>query len=230
MLKDIKILAFDADDTLWNNETFFREAEKEFFFIMKDYIDADALRDRLYQIEVGNLDIYGYGIKSFILSMIETASEVTNKQLPGNITQNILDIAKQMLHKPVELLVGVEETLDALAGKYKMIVATKGDLLDQQRKLKKSKLAKYFDHVEIMTDKQILDYKNLLHIIQTDPTHFFMTGNSIKSDILPVLELGGYAMHVPYHTTWLHEEATEPIDCVRFHKGQQIKDLLNILI
>ncbi|PLX17628.1 MAG: HAD family hydrolase [Salinivirgaceae bacterium] len=225
----VKILAFDADDTLWNNETFFREAEKEFFYIMKDYLDAEALRDKLYQIEVGNLDIYGYGIKSFILSMIETASAVTNNQLPGNITKNILDIARQMLHKPVELLDGVEETLDALAGKYKMIIATKGDLLDQQRKLKKSNLAKYFDHVEIMTDKQTSDYENLLHIIQTDPAHFFMTGNSLKSDILPVLELGGYAMHVPYHTTWLHEEATEPSTHNNFYKGSQITDLLGVL-
>jgi putative hydrolase of the HAD superfamily len=229
MVKNIDILAFDADDTLWNNETFFREAEKEFFYIMKEYLDADALRDMLYEIEVGNLSIYGYGIKSFILSMFETASEVTDDKLPGDITRKILEIGKTMLHKPVELLDGVEETLDALAGKYKMIVATKGDLLDQQRKLKKSNLAGYFDHVEIMTDKQIEDYKNLMHIIQTHPSNFFMIGNSLKSDVLPVLELGGYAMYVPYHTTWLHEEAIEPSDKTKFFKGDNIKDLLNIL-
>lgn len=230
MLKYINILAFDADDTLWNNETFFREAEKEFFYIMKSYLDADTLRDRLYEIEVGNLSIYGYGIKSFILSMLETASELTTNQLPGVITRKILEIGKKMLYKPVELLDGVEETLDALAGKYKMIIATKGDLLDQQRKLKKSKLAGYFDHVEIMTDKQIADYENLMHNIQTQPAHFFMIGNSLKSDVLPVLELGGYAMHVPYHTTWLHEEAIEPSEKEKFFKGDNIKDLLHVLI
>jgi putative hydrolase of the HAD superfamily len=229
MVKNIEILAFDADDTLWNNETFFREAEKEFFVIMKNYLDADSLRDRLYDIEVGNISIYGYGIKSFILSMIETASEVTGHQLPGKITDQILEIGKQMLHKPVELLNGVEETLDALAGKYKMIIATKGDLLDQQRKLKKSGLAGYFDHVEIMTNKQTVDYQNLLHIIQTNPEDFFMIGNSLKSDVIPVLELGGYAMHIPYHTTWLHEEATEPTKTDKFFKGDQLTDLLNIL-
>lgn len=230
MVKKVEILAFDADDTLWNNETFFREAEKEFFYIMKGYHDADTLRDKLYDIEVGNLSIYGFGIKSFILSMLETASEVTDNQLPGHITRKILEIGKKMLYKPVDLLDGVEETLDALAGKYKMIIATKGDLLDQQRKLKKSKLARYFDHVEIMTDKQIEDYKNLMHITQTEPARFFMTGNSLKSDVLPVLELGGYAMYVPYHTTWLHEEAIEPSEKENFFKGNNIKDLLTVLI
>ena len=161
--------------------------------------------------------------------MTETALTITRQQLPGHITHKILEIGKSMLAKPVKLLHEVEETLGRLTETHELVVATKGDLLDQQRKLKKSGLAKYFHHIEIMPDKQITDYQHMLARLNIPAQNFFMTGNSIKSDILPVLELGGYAMHVPYHTTWAYENVDDNIQSPNFYRGKTLADLLKII-
>ncbi|ALO15854.1 flavin mononucleotide phosphatase [Salinivirga cyanobacteriivorans] len=228
-LDHIKILGFDADDTLWNNETFFREAEVDFFQLLNEYAPRAQVEKKLFEIEMQNLEQYGYGIKSFVLSMTETALFITDQKLPGRITHEILEIGKAMLAKPVKLLHEVEETLGRLTETHELVVATKGDLLDQQRKLRKSGLAKYFHHIEIMPDKQITDYQNMLARLKIPAQNFFMTGNSIKSDILPVLEMGGYAMHVPYHTTWAHEDVKDDIQSPNFYRGQTLADLLKII-
>jgi len=213
MLKNfpnIKVIAFDADDTLWENENFFREAEQEFYALMENYADKDFLEQKLFQTEIGHLSLYGYGIKSFILSMIETALKVSKNEVSQEIILEILQIGKRMLNHPVRLLKGVESTLKLLSEKnYRLVVATKGDLLDQERKLKQSGLQKYFHHIEVMTDKQGSNYKSLFQNLAVKPSEFLMIGNSLKSDILPILKLGGQAIHIPYHTTWVHESLNE---------------------
>src|SRR5690606_6209055 len=159
----------------------------------------------LFKTEMKNLHLYGYGVKGFILCMIETASRISNRTVSLELIDEIIAIGQELLQKPIELLQGVSEVLEELKGKYRLIVATKGDLLDQERKLKNSGLESYFHHIEIMSDKKVSDYKKLLKHLDCKPENFLMLGNSIKSDILPVLELGGYAAHIPYHVTWAHE-------------------------
>lgn len=202
----IKVIAFDADDTLWENENFFRDAEQEFYSLMKDYADASFLEQKLFQTEISHLSLYGYGIKSFILSMIETALKVSKNEVSQDIIAEIIQIGKRMLKHPVRLLEGVETSLKYLSEQdYLLVVATKGDLLDQERKLKQSRLLDYFHHIEVMTDKKDANYRALLRHLNIEPSQFLMIGNSLKSDILPVLELGGQAIYIPYHTTWVHE-------------------------
>lgn len=201
-----QVIGFDADDTLWVNEPFFREAEVKFSQLMQDYGEAEAITQQLFDTEVGNLDAYGYGIKSFILSMMECAMNITDHRADHNIIDGILNIGKEMLRKPVELLDGVEETLSYLkASGYRLIVATKGDLVDQERKLRKSKLEHYFHHIEIMSDKQPSNYERLLKSLDIPADEFLMVGNSLKSDIIPLIEIGAQAIHIPFHTTWQHE-------------------------
>ncbi|MCF8231003.1 MAG: HAD family hydrolase [Bacteroidales bacterium] len=206
MKNTIKVIGFDADDTLWVNEPHFREAERGFTRLLSDYMDEEALSQRLYETETGNLADYGYGAKSFVLSMVETALKVSDYRISQESIGEILALGKRLLNKPVELLSGVEETLASLYGyNYRLIMASKGDLLDQQRKLARSGLEGYFHHIEIMSDKQEKDYANLLSHLDIRAEEFLMVGNSIKSDILPVLNIGAHAVHVPYHTTWVHE-------------------------
>ncbi len=156
--QQIKVIAFDADDTLWVNETYFREAERKFATLLSNYETPNKIEQELFQLEMKNLPYYGYGIKGFVLSMIETALELSNDTLPQSAIGDLLNIGKEMLDKPIELLAGVEEVLHSLHGQYKLIVATKGDLLDQERKLEKSGLINYFHHVEVMSEKKIPDY------------------------------------------------------------------------
>ena len=208
IFRNIKVIAFDADDTLWENENFFRAAEQEFYSLMKNFADKDFLEQKLFQKEVGHLGLYGYGIKSFTLSMIETALEVSKHKVSPEIISQIITIGKKMLAYPVRLLDDVEKTLEFLKSKgFFIIVATKGDLIDQERKLKQSGLLKYFNHIEVMTDKQTENYKALFKKLNIVETEFLIIGNSLKSDIIPVVKLGGKAIHIPYHTTWVHEEA-----------------------
>jgi len=208
-MKNIKYIAFDADDTLWVNEPFFRETEKKFFSLMHEFMPAEELNSLLYKTEMDNLADYGFGIKSFILSLIETAIKISNNKLQSSTISQILDLGKEMINMPVELLDGVEEVLSTLSQKYKLVVATKGDLLDQERKLEKSKLSKYFHHIEVMSDKKQANYLKLIKHLDIKPEEFLMIGNSMKSDILPVLAIGGKAAHIPFHTTWIHEEVEE---------------------
>ena len=228
MIKDIKIIGFDADDTLWDNEIFFRQAEKEFVELMKDYNNANAL-DKLIEIEVKNISLYGYGIKSFTLSMIEAALDVSKNEVTSFEIAEILDIGKRMLNKPVTLIDGIEKVLKKLSQSYQLIIATKGDLLDQKRKLQKSGLAKYFHHIEIMIEKSEDEYSQLLDKLNVDNNQFLMIGNSLKSDILPLLNLGTYTVFVPYKTTWVHEMVHEKPVSNKFFEVSKVSEVLSLV-
>jgi len=205
-MKNIKVIAFDADDTLWVNEPYFRETEQKFSALLKGYLPEETINNELFSTEIENIALYGYGIKGFMLSMIETVSKITNKTGDLELINEIIALGKEMLNMPVELLDGVETVLKSLNGDYKLVLATKGDLLDQERKLIKSGLEKHFHHIEVMSEKKPADYKKLLKHLDCEPENFLMVGNSVKSDVLSVLEIGGNAIHVPFHTTWVHEE------------------------
>jgi len=206
---EIKVIGFDADDTLWVNETYYREAELEFSRLLAKYETANKIDQELFKIEMQNLELYGYGIKSFVLSMIESAIDISNHSVSLKAIEGIIKIGKDMLNKPVELLDGVEEVLKELSKKYRLILATKGDLLDQERKLHKSGLTDYFHHIEVLSDKKEANYTKLLSHLDINPSEFLMIGNSLKSDILPLVEINAHAIHVPFHTTWVHEQVSE---------------------
>ncbi len=225
-----KIIAFDADDTLFVNEPYFQETEAQFCELMSDYLSHQGLSQELFKIEIQNLDLYGYGIKGYILSMIEAAMKISNHTIAIEIVEKIIAFGKDLLQKPIELLDGVEETLQALQGKYKLVVATKGDLLDQRRKLHNSGLGHYFHHIEVMSDKKEKDYEDLLKRLEIKPEEFFMIGNSLKSDVLPVLNIGGYAVHVPFHTTWEHEKINHNIVHPHFKTVTKITDILPFVL
>ncbi|HLT52589.1 MAG TPA: HAD family hydrolase [Flavobacteriaceae bacterium] len=207
--KDIKVIGFDADDTLWVNETYFRDAELEFAKLLAPYETVNKIDQELFKMEIKNLPLYGYGVKGFVLSMVEMALELSNYEVSNKTIEAILQIGKNMINKPVELLDGVEEVLKVLSQKYRLILATKGDLLDQERKLEKSGLLQYFHHIEVLSDKKEANYSKLLNHLDINPSQFLMVGNSLKSDILPLVNIKAHAIHIPFHTTWLHEQVSE---------------------
>lgn len=207
--KKIKVIGFDADDTLWVNETYFREAELEFAKLLSLYETANKIDQELFRKEIENLPLYGYGIKGFVLSMVEMALEISNGRVSNVAIEKILNIGKDMLNKPVELLEGVEEVLKTLSKNFRLILVTKGDLLDQERKLEKSGLLFYFHHIEILSDKKEANYSKLLNHLDIKPSEFLMIGNSLKSDILPLVNIKAQAIHVPFHTTWIHEQVND---------------------
>ena len=227
---NLKVIAFDADDTLFINEPYFQETEHKFCALMSDYLSQQGLSQELFRVEIQNLDLYGYGIKGYILSMIEAAMNISNNTISIEIIGKIIDYGKELLQKPIELLDGVEETLEALSGKYKLIVATKGDLKDQQSKLHRSGLGHYFHHIEVMADKQELNYEKLLKRLEINADEFFMIGNSLKSDVLPVLAIGGHAVHIPFHTTWEHEKVNHKVEHPNFRTLEKITDVLPLLL
>lgn len=230
MNNQISVIAFDADDTLWVNEPYFREAEEQFAALLEDFLPRHSIVAALYQTEIANLSLYGYGIKDFMLSMIEATLKITEGKVDPIIIQKAIDLGQEMLNKPVELLDGVEEVLKALQGKFRLVVATKGDLLDQQRKLTKSGLDHYFHHIEIMSDKQENDYRKLIKHLDCKPEEFLMLGNSLKSDVLPVLSIGGSAVHIPFHTTWMHESIDHTIEHPNFYQMESLSEVLLKLI
>ncbi|MDC6367000.1 MULTISPECIES: HAD family hydrolase [Flavobacteriaceae] len=226
---NIKVIGFDADDTLWVNETYFRETEEHFADLLEAYETKNKVDQELFKTEMRNLEIYGYGIKGFMLSMIESALDLSNNKISQETISKILELGKQMISHPVELLDGVEEVLEKLVDKYRLIVLTKGDLLDQERKLEKSGLSKYFHHVEVLSDKKEDNYSNLLEHLNINVDEFLMIGNSLKSDVLPILNIGAKAVHVPFHTTWVHEMVAED-EMVNNHlKLNGLKDILKYL-
>jgi putative hydrolase of the HAD superfamily len=228
-LKDIQVIAFDADDTLWENENFFRDAERDFCQLMAGYMSARETIEALYHVEMQNMELYGYGIKAFVLSLIETSLVISKGKVRPEQIESIIGIGKRLLQKDVILLDSVVDLLEKLYGQYRLVVATKGDLLDQERKLKKSGLLKYFHHIEIMTHKRDENYRELLKHLGISPDRFLMVGNSLRSDILPVIRLGGYAAHIPYYTTWEHEQMdSAEIKSNRFFELKQIHDVLNL--
>jgi len=204
----ITTIGFDADDTLWVNETYFRDAEEKFAALLEGYETKNRIHQELYKKEIKNLELYGYGIKGFMLSMIEAALELSNNEVSQATVNKILNLGKEMILHPVEILDGVEEVLHNLKQKYRLLVLTKGDLLDQERKLERSGLSAYFQHVEVLSDKKEKNYQQLLKHLEIDVKEFLMIGNSLKSDVLPLLNIGVKAVHVPFHTTWQHEEVS----------------------
>jgi len=228
--KDIKVIGFDADDTLWVNETFFRNAELEFARLLSPYETANKIDQELFKKEMDNLEMYGYGVKAFVLSMVESAIEISNGSISNDTLSKILDIGKSMINQPVELLDGVEEVLKTLSKQYRLILATKGDLLDQERKLEKSGLTDYFHHIEVLSDKKEANYSKLLNHLDINPSEFLMIGNSLKSDILPLVNIKAHAIHVPFHTTWAHEQVTEEETNGKAYKTvSSLRDILKFL-
>lgn len=226
----IKVIGFDADDTLWVNETYFREAEEAFAQLLSEYETPNKIDQELFKIEMKNLDLYGYGVKAFILSMVEAALDISNNNVSSEVLEKILNIGKDMINKPVVLLDGVEEVLEVLSKKYRLILATKGDLLDQERKLEKSGLHQYFHHIEVLSDKKEENYSKLLNHLDIKPSEFLMIGNSLKSDILPLINIKANAIHVPFHTTWVHEIVNEKeTDGKDFKTINSLRELLKLL-
>ncbi|KQS34366.1 HAD family hydrolase [Dyadobacter sp. Leaf189] len=229
MKNHIKVIAFDADDTLWVNEPFFQETEQQFCTMLEDFLPQHSISQELYKMQVKNLPLYGYGIKCFMLCMIETAYNVSGGTASMEIIRDIIALGQEMLNKPVELLEDVQHVLETLKGRYRLIVATKGDLLDQERKLQKSGLLEYFHHIEIMSDKRVQDYSKLIRHLDCRPENFLMLGNSIKSDVLPVLELGGFAAHIPFHVTWHHEHYEHTLEHANFMQLERLGEILDHL-
>ena len=229
MKNNIKFVAFDADDTLWVNENYFREAEHAFCHLMMDWLPHEKTADELFKTEMQNLELFGYGAKGFALSLIETAVRISDGKITGRQVQQIIDIVKRLLARPVELLPDVPEVLRTLKEKYTLVLATKGDLLDQQRKIAKSGLAGYFAHTEIMSDKRPQDYVRLLQQLGAGAQVFVMVGNSLKSDVLAPLEAGAYAVYVPYPIIWKHECTPEP-QSPRYYKAEKLRDILRFLL
>lgn len=226
----IQVIAFDADDTLWVNEPYFRDSEERFAALLEAWQPRHTMLKELFKTEMQNLGLYGYGVKGFILSMIETAMRVSKNNVSMEVIEKIIQYGKDQLEKPVELLEGIHEALQLLKKNYRLVVATKGDLLDQERKLKKSGLEHYFHHIEIMSDKQEADYLKLIKHLDIAPSEFLMIGNSLRSDAMPVLAIGGHAVHIPYHVTWEHEKTDEKIDHPQFRQVENIKQIIPELL
>lgn len=205
-MERIRVIAFDADDTLWVNEPIFRGVEAEFMTLLEKYADPKTLRERLFAVERENIGVFGYGVKGFLLSLIETAAQVSRERLSGADIQKVIALGKEMLASPVELLDGVEPVLERLCQSYTLMIITKGDLLDQESKIARSNLAPYFDKIEILSEKDEAAYDRVLSTHGVRPQEFMMVGNSLRSDVLPVVNLGGHAVHVPFATTWEHEQ------------------------
>lgn len=220
----IKVLAFDADDTLWHNETLFTMTQERFCTLLTRYCTLEWINNKLQETKVRNLVHFGYGVKGFTLSMIETAIELSKGRITGAEIQEIIDYGRAMLASPISLLEGVAETIADLAIGYDLMLLTKGDLLDQESKLARSGLGDNFNRIEVVSEKNIQTYERLLKRHDITPREFLMVGNSLKSDILPVVAVGGHAVHIPYHPVWEHEmvEATveerakyTQLDCIK---------------
>jgi putative hydrolase of the HAD superfamily len=230
MNKSSWVIGFDADDTLWHNETIFEDVHAKFCTLLAKFHDRATVEKTLFATEMRNLELYGYGIKSFMLSSIETAIDLTEGRIGTEELRQLISLGQEMLRHPVVLLDGVHPTLQALASGYRMILITKGDLRDQERKVAKSGLAGFFEAVEIVSEKNADVYAGILQRRKIDPGRFVMVGNSAKSDILPVLELGGAGVYVPYHLTWAGERVEElPEANPRFFKVENIRALPQIL-
>ena len=220
-------VAFDADDTLWHNEDLFQDVQRQYEELMSEWADAETVADRLHEIQMTNLRRFGYGVKSFTLSMIEAAVRISDGEVDADGITSIIGYGKRLLDRPVELIDGVEEVLDAL-GHHRLMVITKGDVHDQLAKVAASGLAERFWRVEVVADKDAASYEELLERHGIDPARFVMVGNSLRSDVLPVLELGGTAVHVPYPVTWRHENDHDGPD-VEFPMLDGLRDLPDLL-
>jgi putative hydrolase of the HAD superfamily len=224
-LRPLTTIGFDADDTLWQNEQFYQLTEKHFTALLADYAEGTQISGRLLEAEKRNLSYYGFGIKGFTLSMIETAIEITEGNVPAKIIAEILDIGRDLLSHPVETMPHVHETLEALSGIYLLVLITKGDLFDQERKLAQSGLGDFFDAVEIVSDKTAVTYRRIFSKVGDGPERAMMVGNSLKSDIVPAIAAGSYGVFVPHALTWVLEHVDEPKDAPRFRKIEHLGEL-----
>ena len=220
-------IGFDADDTLWHNERFFQATQARFTAVLADYTDADHLHDRLLAAERRNLGHYGFGIKGFVLSMIETAIEVTDAQVPAHVISDLLDAGREMLRHPVDLLPGAAQAIAALSHRAQLVLITKGDLLDQERKLAQSGLGDLFDAVEIVSDKTPAVYARIF--AHQGAIRAMMVGNSLKSDIIPALDAGGWGVHVPHDLTWALEHAEAPHTHPKFREIGNLSELPDLV-
>ena len=205
----IRVVGFDGDDTLWHSESRFEVTQGEFRDLLKRHVPEADVDRRLDEMEMKNLNVYGYGVKSFTLSMLETAIELTGGRIPAADLQVILGWGKRMLMAPTELIDGVAETLRSLSGRFDLMLVTKGDLFDQEGKLARSGLGNLFWGVDVVSEKNVESYGNVFKRRGIDPDKFVMVGNSLRSDVVPVVRLGARAVHIPYHVTWHHEEVAE---------------------
>jgi putative hydrolase of the HAD superfamily len=226
-----KLIAFDADDTLWPNQPHFDEAEARLYDLLTHYADAETLGRRFYEVQRENLPFFGYGAKSFMLSMIETVLRLTDGAVTGTEIQHILDHGKRLLDFHIDVLPDVPQVLQALQQRgVPLMLLTKGDLFDQESKLARSGLGDYFDHVEIVSEKNEATYRRILARYQLQPHEFMMIGNSLKSDVLPVARLGAQAVHVPYHTTWIMEVVpAEQLAEVQFQVVDRLGEVLKLI-
>lgn len=226
----ITTIAFDADDTLWHTERIFISTKDKYTALLAEYHDKDWIEQHLDATETDNIKHFGYGIKGFTLSMIETACELTEGRITGDKIKQIINYAKEMLASPIEVLDGVKETIEELSGKYRLMCITKGDLLDQEAKLARSGLGEHFYALEIVPRKVAQTYADILRRHNLSADEFVMVGNSLKSDILPVVEIGARAVFVPYESEWFHERVTdEELKGKEFARIEKIGDLPNWL-
>lgn len=225
-MKHIEIIAFDADDTLWHNESLFTMTQDKYKNLLAKYHSPEWIEQRLFDTETENIQHFGYGVKGFTLSMIETAIELSEGRITGAEIMQIIDFAKEMLKSPIELLEGVEETIKTLAQTHDLMIITKGDLFDQESKIARSGLAHFFSKIEIVKEKDDEVYQKILTKNKIEKDKFVMVGNALKSDILPVLRIGAAAIHVPYHTTWAREIVSQSeLENYRFQQLSRLKEL-----
>ena len=215
------VIGFDADDTLWHNESIFMITQEKFREILHSY-NTELVNQTLSSTQIKNLKLFGYGIKGFILSMVETSVELTNGEIKGNEIQKIIDFGREMLANPIELLPHVQEVIEDLSRKYRLLLITKGDLFDQETKIARSGLAEYFTGVEIVSDKNSETYEKILSRHKIIASRFIMIGNSMRSDIVPIVQIGGQAVHIPYYSTWDHEQKHPYIDPKNFKQLKHI--------
>ena len=215
------VIGFDADDTLWHNESIFTITQEKFCEILHSH-NTELVNQTLSSTQIKNLKLFGYGIKGFILSMVETSVELTNGEIKGNEIQKIIDFGREMLANPIELLPHVQEVIEDLSRKYRLMLITKGDLIDQETKIARSGLAEYFTGVEIVSDKNTETYEKILSRHEIIASRFIMIGNSMRSDIVPIVQIGGQAVHIPYYSTWDHEQKHPYIDPKNFKQLKHI--------
>ncbi|KQV32291.1 HAD family hydrolase [Rhizobium sp. Root1203] len=227
--RTLTTIGFDADDTLWQNEQYYRLTEAHFTELLSDFAEGPKISERLLEAEKRNLRHYGFGIKGFTLSMIETAIEVTEGKIPAAVIARILDTGRDLLSHPVDTLPHVQETLAALSESYLLVMITKGDLFDQERKLAQSGLGDFFHAVEIVSDKTAVTYRRIFSRIGGGPERAMMVGNSLKSDIVPAIAAGSYGVFVPHELTWVLEHVEEPTGAPRFRKIEHFGELRSVI-
>ena len=229
MSRTLTTIGFDADDTLWQNEQFYSLTRGRFLDLLREHAEPDRLAERLLETQKRTLKLYGFGIKGFTLSMIETAIAVTEGKVTAATVEKILEAGREMLEHPVETLPGAREAVEALVGRYRLVLVTKGDLFDQERKLAASGLGELFDGVEIVSDKNRATYERVFTRHGDGPDRAMMIGNSLKSDVVPAIEAGGWGVYVPHELTWVVEHADEPEDHPRFRRIEHLGELAKVI-